>query len=374
MDRLQSVVLYTSDEILSDNVATILAATGWGSVSTVADVDACLAMAMRDRRSVVCLDTGESPEHALELADILHAQAPDVMLMVLTRSGDFRLAREALRRGALDVLVLPDELAALPDMLARAFEQRAARESAATRRGHVVAVYSAKGGSGCTFLATNLALTQSHQRKVLLIDMNLQFGGVDAMLGLSFDRSVVDLLPVMDELNETHLRNVVCNHPSGLDILLPPRNGVQSVEMTPEQVRMLLMACRHSYDTVLIDLPSGITPAIHAALLEADQVLYIATPDAISLHTLKRALAWLAGPLQARRVSLVVNRASSISEVQARDIAKVVELPIVGEVRAGYREVQSMVNVGAPLVGQKATRRLSAPARDIIALSDRISR
>ena len=44
--------------------------------------------------------------------------------------------------------------------------------------------------------------------EVILIDLNGQYGGVETMFSIESNRSLADLIPVIGELNESHIRNV----------------------------------------------------------------------------------------------------------------------------------------------------------------------
>ena len=67
----------------------------------------------------------------------------------------------------------------------------------------IVTLLGAKGGEGTTFAAVNLAvdLRRLTNRKVLLIDFSLPFGGdVNFLLGLETSRTMVDLAAVQTDL------------------------------------------------------------------------------------------------------------------------------------------------------------------------------
>src|SRR5204863_9890241 len=69
---------------------------------------------------------------------------------------------------------------------------RQTRELQSRHAGQILAFISCKGGSGATFLATNLgyALGQGNKRTIV-IDLNLQFG--DASLFVSGDKAAMNL-------------------------------------------------------------------------------------------------------------------------------------------------------------------------------------
>ena len=69
--------------------------------------------------------------------------------------------------------------------------------------GTVIGIFSAKGGVGKTLLATNLgvAFGVGLRRKTAIIDLNAGFGTADLLLDLDPERSLSDLLSVINRIN-----------------------------------------------------------------------------------------------------------------------------------------------------------------------------
>src|SRR6185437_3045734 len=64
------------------------------------------------------------------------------------------------------------------------------------RARRVVAVYSPKGGSGTTTIATNIAVVAANARsnRIALVDLDLQFGGVATQLNLDPKMTLADVI------------------------------------------------------------------------------------------------------------------------------------------------------------------------------------
>src|SRR4051812_2944364 len=118
----------------------------------------------------------------------LRAQSPQTQLLLALNHWRGSDLRETVRAGAVDILRLPVSDDALVDSLKQAMDTGArlvrmgdGKEPTSERPtapGMVIAVVSASGGSGKTFLATNLAfhLQVQAKKQVCLIDLDLQFG------------------------------------------------------------------------------------------------------------------------------------------------------------------------------------------------------
>lgn len=366
------VLLRSADADLGVRVRQMLAEAGIPGFAVCDDDAACMSAAEKGGQTVICLDAADCPEGLAGLITRITQRAV-MPVVVLLRRPDFDLARRVSRAGATDVLLIPGELPGLAESVRRALiRARSAAGEAGRPPGRLVALYSAKGGSGRTLLAANLALALQDKRRVLLIDLDLQTGGAETALGLKAERSLLDLLPVLDELNETHLRNVVTAHPSGLDLLAAPAAGAVVDQLAPPQIGPLLTTCRRYYDMVVFDLPAWRNPGTQAVLSSADQILYIITPDAMSIAVLQRTLPVLRSVRSAEHLSLVVNRKSSGNELKSQDIARLVDLPVIGEIRAAYREIEPLLNLGKPLIGRRTVRQ-SGLVREIRALAAQLA-
>ena len=97
----------------------------------------------------------------------------------------------------------------------------------------LVTIASATGGCGKTFYATNVAaLLARAGNRVLLVDLDLQFGEVAAALQVKHPYSIYDGLCTANgerlprSAFAEHLDELVCHHELGCDVLTAPRDPV----------------------------------------------------------------------------------------------------------------------------------------------------
>ena len=90
--------------------------------------------------------------------------------------------------------------------------------------GRIVTVFSPKGGTGKTVIATNLAAAVAKQegKRVLLLDLDLQFGDAAIMLGVEPEKTIYDLVVAPGELDSEKLAGYVTKHVCGLDMVPAP--------------------------------------------------------------------------------------------------------------------------------------------------------
>ncbi|CAM3500804.1 AAA family ATPase [Hydrogenibacillus schlegelii] len=276
-------------------------------------------------------------------------------LIVFLYEDQFTGAMAWLEAGAQAIFLYPAELEAFRRHLDRLETPGSDRKAPAGSgpRGKVLAFYSAKGGSGKTVLASLVAqqLSVLYQKATLLMDLNAQFGGVEALYNLEPRRSYLDLQPVIEELNEYHLKSVIARHVDApLDLLLGPADPDKATYIEEELLTRVFQLARRHYDFIVLDLPSALNVQSFSGLKSADHIYYVLTPDSLAIRAFKHVK-----PIferyhlqQAAHVSLIINRVHRKSEITPKDIERLLPLPIAATVRAQYFTLQPYQNMGKP--------------------------
>jgi len=315
----------------------------------------------------------------VDLVSDIRMETEHASIVFISDSEDFALLRDVIRAGAIEFFVFPDESALLSQRLEKIIQTvrlNPSTEVAATGqnfkrgRGRVFSFYSGKGGSGRSLLSSAFAQTLKFESTadVILIDLNMQFGGVDSYLGVESNRSFVELRPVINELNESHIRNVIeKERHSKLELLLSPKDAEIAETITDDFISKLIRACRRSYDFVIIDLPPTINEQTYTALEESDSIYYVIHADTPSLHILKsvESLFQRLNIDMEERVELVLNEVDKDNEIKQSDIKNLVRYPITAEIHRDYKGVQERINNGEPLRKGQKEKRLSPVAKDI---------
>src|SRR5581483_5682874 len=148
----------------------------------------------------VLLATRGSALPAAEIAALReHTRAPLVMIA----SGEAgAILEQALDADVSDVLLLPQLTHNVVFAIRKAAHVRRQTQAATGRTCRVMTVFSPKGGTGKTTVATNLAaaLCKREGRRTLLLDLDLQFGDAAIVLGLEPEKTIYDLVTAPGEL------------------------------------------------------------------------------------------------------------------------------------------------------------------------------
>jgi MinD-like ATPase involved in chromosome partitioning or flagellar assembly len=180
----------------------------------------------------------------------------------------------------------------------------------------VVTIASATGGCGKTFFATSIATVFARMGwKVLLVDLDLQFGEVAAALQIHHPYSIYDgLYKTNGEQLEAeafleHLPELVCHHTLGFDVLTAPRDPVLADYVGARDAGVVLDSVVDLYDIVLVDTPPSLNDVVIAALDRSDIIQVLATPDVPSLRNLTTFIDILSRlGLEDTRLRLVLNK------------------------------------------------------------------
>ena len=276
-----------------------------------------------------------------------HERPPLLVCGPLEEREGMRLAMQAGARDFLPEPVVAEELLAALERMARE-----AQTGQATG-GKLMAVMNAKGGSGATLLACNLAHQLSAQGgSTLLLDLDLQFGSVAHCLDVLPAHSHVDVLRQIDELDSVALRGF-CSHFSPTLHVLGGRSGELCLpqDVRLEQLDTLLRLARSSYDWVVVDLPRQIDHLTGVTLEQADRVYVVVQQSLSHLKDATRLVRIMRDDLgvQGSRLQVVINRYDKASPVSLQDIAEALRCPDLQKLPNDYATVSESQNTGVPL-------------------------
>jgi len=181
------------------------------------------------------------------------------------------------------------------------------------RPAKVLAITSGKGGVGKTNISANLAICMAvSQKKVLLIDADLSLGNLDIVMGLHSKYNISHLLNGQKSIEE-----IIYSGPEGLGIICGA-SGLEDLANIDEFRRHRLLGelsrLQSDFDVIVIDTAAGISRTVVGFCLAADHVLLVTTPEAAAMTDAYAMIKVLAVNSFARRISLIVNMASTIAE------------------------------------------------------------
>jgi pilus assembly protein CpaE len=253
------------------------------------------------------------PDSAAELAALEQfASSVGARIPVVAAAHDLTITatRRLMRSSIADVLPIPfsrEELAqALETGRERLGQLRTGGGTA--RSGNVVAVQGVLGGIGATMITTQLAQIWAAEKKVLLIDLDLQRGNAAMYMNLKPRLSIADLIEADERLDAEFLKMVLERHQSGASVITTPADMTAMDAVTPEFIDRLLDVATQNFDLVLIDLPGIWMDWTAMAIQKADLLLLVSQMTVSGVQQARRQLDVAEANGLGDRVRVVMNR------------------------------------------------------------------
>jgi pilus assembly protein CpaE len=338
---------------------------------------------------VVLMDINMPDMDGITATDTIRRASPYVQIVILSVQSDPNYMRRAMQAGASDFLTKPptiDELnSAIRRAGAMAHAERAKLGSPTgatvgmpgtgplamplSTMGKVITIYSPKGGSGCTTIATNLAISlYNDDTTVLLVDGNLQFGDLAVFLNEQSKYSVVDLATRADELDADVVENVTIKHSqSGVKILASPTKPEQGDTVTGEQFGKMLRFLKTVYSYVIVDTTSSLQDITLAAIDTSDIIVLVTTQDIPSIKSARLFLDVVDQfGMDRNRIVFVMNKFDKRIGITPEKVGENLKQEIMAVIPFEERVIVS-VNKGIPFLLADKSRPLS---RSILSLAE----
>lgn len=315
--------------------------------------EAGFAQASSEKPDVVMIDAllQDKKVPPFELARRLRTASPATRIVIVTVPQ--RPVTPRPDEGVDAVFVLPGGANELGDAIGAKKEEKRGK-------GEILAVFSAKGGSGKTTIALNLAChLRRNGANVVLMDAVMQFGGVRALVQTPRDvRSIVDLPAGAGMLQA--IGDALWEGPGGTTVLLAPPRPEQAELVASAEIANAVGVLAAKFDYVIVDTPSRLTEDALAVLDNADVIVLVATYDSAAIANSRAALdtfVALSYPGK-KRIVLVLNRSDVTGGLSKGAIEYSLNLPVLAEIPTDTKLVQDAANKQNPFV-------LSAPTSPV---------
>jgi pilus assembly protein CpaE len=303
------------------------------------------------RADVLLVACSGYSDRTLYLIDGAVRRMPERPVVVLMDSPANGFLRRVFEAGADDVITLP----ARPEDVGFTLEKVIARKrgltaSAGLSSAPLICVLGPKGGTGKTVVATNLAVALAERdQRVILVDLDLQFGDLGLALGLSPQNTMFDLVKAGGTLDSEKVDGFLIRHSSGVRVLMAPTRPDQASIVAVEFLRELYTVLRTMADVVIIDTPPGFTPEVIASIDMSTHIAMVGMLDTLSLKNTKLGLETLdLMGYSSHAVTLILNRSDSRVGITNDDVSAVVGR--VPQIRIpSDRAVPRSINEGEPI-------------------------
>jgi pilus assembly protein CpaE len=369
-----SILLVGADAAAAKETADTLIGAGY-AVTVVADADEAFRGA--SDHQVVVLDEIAGPRSAAELCREIRTtpSLAAIPVLCLARSDDVEERIGFLEAGADDVIARPfdpRELEARVEALILRFQRSrdlapiaTAIGAMAPERRRLVVVFSPKGGTGVTTIATNLGMVAATRKpdSAVVVDLDLQFGQVATHLNLPPRQTLADVIRDESSLEEAELlRTYTSRHDAGLHVLVAPGTPDLAAMVTATHVERVLRTLPGTFDTIVVDAGSSIDERTLCAFDLAELVVFPVYPEIAALKALHALVEFLTenGSVAAKAM-FVLNGMFAKEILKLRDVEGALGTRVAASLPYDPFLYLKAVNEGVPVV-LGAPRSLQAEA------------
>ncbi len=317
---------------------------------------------------VVLIDIAlDDVNSALRGIELLHQELPDAALFAVGPMTQPQLIVSAMRAGVREYIERPTTTTDLLEAFVRltATRRKPGRE---TSRGKVFTVVNAKGGSGATTVAVNLALALQAVQRTALVDL-APLGHCALHLNLKPAFTVSDAITNLHRLDSSLLESFMSRHDRGLQVLAGP-SAPSATEHSASDFARLFDTMVGQFHYIVVDASSRLDSATRLVSNLSEKILLIAHADVASLWSAGRVAQYLGESGSRDRFALVLNRYRKVAGFNEAETEAAIGAPVLWRIPNQYFAVSTAIDRGVPLMQQGTTE----IARSISGLAEHLTK
>ncbi len=381
MENKIKLVIVDDSEQTRDNIAAIMnfdkdivivgeAKNGLEAIAVVKD----------KKPNIVLMDINMPVMDGIKATQTLMEEGVESSIIMMSIQGEGEYIKRAMSAGARDYVVKPFGIKELVDTVRRVYELDMSKKrkissiSANKVESKIISIFSTKGGVGKTTVATNLAVALSNltDKRVALLDFDLQFGDVAICLNLYVKNSITELVKDFANVEQDPglLEEYLLTHYSGIKVLAAPTRPENAEYVTADHINKIIEHLKGRYDYIIIDTSHGFNDTIITALDMSDLIIYVSTLDLPSIKNTKNGLEVMKSlNYPNEKVRIVVNKTNESFGINHSDFDSALGVSIWVMIPDDVASVTVSVNNGHPLVSH---RRSSTVSKKICKLAQSI--
>ena len=365
-----------------------------------------VTLAKKERPNVILMDINMPDMDGITATEIISNTVPESPIIMMSVQGEQDYLRRSMLAGAREFLVKPFSADELINSIRHVHElEKVRRQRYAPQqqqqqqqqqqtggnqggggnagnifappqpvRGKIFTFFSPKGGVGRTTIATNLAvaLHQTTNQPVVLVDGSLPFGDIAVILNMSPKaKTIADLIGSFETADSDVVESILTPHSTGIKVLLAPPTPESTELITGANMKHVLEVLRERYAYIVVDTWPSFQEQVITMLDVADVILTLMTLEITSLKNV-RVFMEIVEKLgyDEKKVQLVANRNDSSGGIKASDVEASLGRKIPHTIVSDGRTLVLAVNRGVPFV---ISHKDSQVSKDIFALAAKLA-
>jgi pilus assembly protein CpaE len=335
----------------------------------VAGSDSVIRRTQTYAPQVILVDiASDETSAALRAIELLHQELPEAAVFAIGSMANSQLIVSAMRAGAREYIERPTTTTDLLEAFIRQTSTRR-KPGRETSRGKIITIVNAKGGSGATTVAVNLALAlQSLQHSIALVDL-APLGHCALHLNLKPPFTITDAITNLHRLDASLLDSFMARHPGGLQVL-GGASAPAPIEPSPSDFARLFDTMAGQFRYIVVDASSRLDGATRLVSNLSERVLLVGHADVASLWSAGRVAQYLGETGSRDRFSLVLNRYRKVAGFNEAETEAAIGAPVLWRIPNQYFAVSSAIDRGVPVIQQSN----SEIARSISGLAEYLTK
>jgi pilus assembly protein CpaE len=352
-----SVAVFATD---NDQRAVLQVLVDGTSVARTVSGNASLPLAANDpaiRRTqgfapdVILVDiAADTTTAALRAIELLHQELPDSAVFAIGSMTQPQVIVSAMRAGAREYIERPTTTTDLLEAFVRltSTRRKPGRENS---RGKAFTIVNAKGGSGATTVAVNLALAlQTIHHSTALVDL-APLGHCALHLNLKPTFTVSDAITNLHRLDSSLLDSFMARHDNGLQVLAGSTVPTP-VEPSVSDFARLFDMMVGLFHYIVVDASSRLDSATRLVSNLSEKVMLVAHADVASLWSAGRVAQYLGESGSRDRFALVLNRYRKVAGFNETETEAAIGAPVLWRIPNQYFAVAAAIDRGVPVIQQ----------------------
>lgn len=307
-------------------------------------------------------------QHLYDLDHQARRGAPTVVIGTASEP-DPELMLRAFRAGVHEFVVSPAD----PGELSAAIERLLRRARGDGAPGRLIAVYSGKGGLGCTTIAVNVADSLAKgdpAKRVALADLAVAGGDVGVFLNVASPYTLADLVQKIDRMDADLLNSLMTPLEHGPWVIPSADDPELDDTLRAPTVTSIVEQFRSHFAFTVLDCEHHLGDRTLAALDAADRVVLVTQLTIPALRSTQRTLALFRRlGYGDEKVCVVVNRRQAGDVLTIADATKTLGVEPVEALPNDYQLCSAALTRGVAVSEQEAESKLAgAFARLAVAL------
>src|SRR6202012_3113808 len=275
--------------------------------------------------NVIILETEARNDILTGLDQLATVCDPGTRVVVIGRINDVTLYRELVRRGVSDYVLAPINAIDIVRSICNLFSAPEAKSV-----GRIIAVVGAKGGVGASTVAHNVAFAIARDLAMdsVVADLDLAFGTAGLDYNQDPPQGIADAVFSPDRVDTAFLDRLLSKCTDHLSLLAAPATPDRVYDFGAEAFDAIFDTLRTTMPCIVLDIPHQWAGWTKRALIAADDILFVASPDLANLRNTKNIFDLLKAARPNDRLPLYCLNQVGVPkrpEINASEFAKAIE-------------------------------------------------